>query len=114
MGVESEPSMKPTRISVSTQTIALLFANVVGAIGYVMAASRGGWAIPAERAAGLYVTTGVPFIWFLQILPIVASFFVIKAVWAIVLARRHWRGARYFFIGVLIWLVAIAIDFAHH
>jgi hypothetical protein len=106
--------MKPTRISVSTQSIALLFANVVGAIGYVMAASRGGWAIPAERAAGIYVTTGEPFIWFGQILPIVASFFVINAVWVVALAHRHWRGARYFFIGVLIWLVAIAIDFAHH
>jgi hypothetical protein len=114
MGVESEPSIKPTRISVPTQSIALLFANVVGAIGYMMAASRGGWAIPAEPAAGIYVTTGEPFIWFLQILPIVAIFIVINAVWVIVLAHRHWRGARYFFIGVLIWLVAIAIDFAHH
>lgn len=106
--------MKPKRIYISTQSIALLFANVVGAIGYVMAASRGGWAIQAERAAGIYAATGEPFIWFLQILPIVASFFVMNAIWVIVLAHRHWRGARYFFMGALIWLVAIAIDFAHH
>jgi hypothetical protein len=106
--------MKPTRISVSTQSMALLFANLIGAIGYVMAASRGGWAIPSERAAGIYVTTGEPFIWFLQIIPIAASFLVMNVVWVIVLAHRDWRGARYLLMGVLIWLVAITIDFAHH
>ncbi|MEI9980012.1 MAG: hypothetical protein WDN23_13630 [Edaphobacter sp.] len=46
-----------TRMSIEAQSIALLVANVIGAILYVFAASRGGWAIPAERAAGIYKTT---------------------------------------------------------
>jgi hypothetical protein len=49
-----------------TQSIALLGLNVVGAILYVVAASYGGWAIPQERAAGIYTTIGEPFIWFLK------------------------------------------------
>ena len=106
--------MKPTRISVSTQSIALLFANVVGAIGYVMAASRGGWAIPAERAAGIYTTTGEPFIWLSNILPIVAIFLVINVAWAIILARRQWNGGRFWLLAAAVWLAAVVIDFAHH
>jgi hypothetical protein len=70
--------MQPLRSFVGTQPIALLGANVVGAILYVFAASRGGWAIPAERAAGIFSVTGEPFVWFTAIVPIVAIFFVIN------------------------------------
>lgn len=114
MNFESATSVKQVRSSVSTQSFALLFANLIGSIGYVVAASHGGWAIPAERAAGIYVTTGEPFIWAIQIIPIVASFFLMNGVWVVVLAHRQWRGAHYFMIAMLLWLMAIAIDFAHH
>jgi hypothetical protein len=101
-------------MSVGAQSIALLVANVIGAILYVFAASRGGWAIPAERAAGIYTTTGEPFIWFLSILPIVAIFLVINVAWVVILARRHWSGGRFWLLAAIVWLAAIVIDFAHH
>jgi hypothetical protein len=110
----SELTMQPTRMSVGAQPIAFLVANVVGAILYLFAASRGGWSIPAERAAGVYTTTGEPFVWFLAILPIVAIFFVINVAWTIILARRQWRVGRFWLLAAAAWLVAIVIDFAHH
>jgi hypothetical protein len=110
----SGSAIQPTRMSVGTQPIALLVANVVGAALYVFAASRGGWAIPAERAAGIYTTTGEPFVWFLSILPIVAIFLVINVVWTIILVRRNWSGGRFWLLAAAAWLAAIVIDFAHH
>jgi hypothetical protein len=52
----SGAAIQRTIISAITQPMALLVANVVGAGLYVFAASRGGWAIPAERAAGNFTT----------------------------------------------------------
>jgi hypothetical protein len=101
-------------MSVVGRPVAFLVANVVGAILYLFAASRGGWTIPAERAAGLDTTTGEPFVWFLEILPIVAIFFVINVAWTIILARRQWSGGRFWLLAAATWLVAILIDFAHH
>ncbi len=106
--------MQLTRMSVAAQSIALLVANVIGAILYVFAASRGAWAIPAERAAGIYTTTGEPFVWFLSILPIVAIFLVINVAWVVILARRRWNGGRFCLLAAIVWLAAIVIDFAHH
>jgi hypothetical protein len=101
-------------MSVGPQLIAFLVANVVGATLYVFAASRGSWAIPEERAAGINTTTGEPFVWVLSILPIVAMFLVINLAWTIILARRHWSGRRFLLLAAVVWLAAIVIDFAHH
>jgi hypothetical protein len=87
---------------------------VAGAILYLFTASRGGWAIPAERAAGINTTTGEPFIWFLNILPIVATFLVINVVWVTILARRQWKGCVFWLLSAVIWMTAVTIDFAHH
>ena len=106
--------MQLPRMSVESQQKSLVFANVVGAILYMLAASRGGWAIPAEREAGIHSVTGEPFIWFMSILPIVAVFFVINVVWVVILARRRWVGGRFWLLAAVIWTVAIVIDFAHH
>ena len=107
--------MELPRRSFSAPSVALLVLNVVGAILYVVAASRGGWAIPEERAAGIRTTTGEPFIWFLSILPIVAIFFVINVAWgAVILARRQRKGRLFWLLAAVVWLGAVAIDFAHH
>ncbi|ADV84289.1 hypothetical protein AciPR4_3536 [Terriglobus saanensis SP1PR4] len=93
----------------------LLMLNAVGAVLYVFAASRGGWAIPEERAAGIHVTTGEPFVWFLSILPIVTIFLVINLAWGTgILTRRHWQGGRLWLMAAVVWLGALAVDFAHH
>jgi TRAP-type C4-dicarboxylate transport system permease small subunit len=106
--------MQPSKMPSRTQSIAFLIANITGAILYVFAASRGGWAIPEERAAGINTTTGEPFIWFLSVVPVVAVFMVINVAWTIILSRRHWSGRSYWLLGAVVWLAAIAIDFAHH
>jgi hypothetical protein len=103
------------RRSFGAPSIAPLFLNAVGSILYVVAASRGGWAIPEERAAGIDTTTGEPFIWFLDILPIVATFFVINVAWgAVILARRQCKGGLFWLLAAVVWLGAVVIDFAHH
>ncbi len=101
--------------SFSAPPIALFLLNLVGSIFYVVAASRGGWAIPEERAAEIHTTTGEPFIWFFSILPIVATFFVINVAWgAVILARRQRKGGLFWLLAAVIWLGAVVIDFAHH
>jgi hypothetical protein len=107
--------MQLTKMSLSAKSIAPLALNVVGATLYVVAASRGGWAIPEERAAGIHTTTGEPFVWFLSILPIVAIFFVFNLAWgASILTRWDWQGGHLWLLTVAVWLGAVVIDFAHH
>jgi hypothetical protein len=102
-------------MSFNASSIALLLLNVVGSIFYVVAASRGGWAIPDERAAGIQTMTGEPFIWFLSILPIVTTFSVINVAWgAAILARRQYKGGPFWLLAAVVWLGAVVIDFAHH
>jgi hypothetical protein len=93
---------------------ALTVLNAIGAIIYVARASNA-WAIPQERAAGVYSETGEPFVWFLEIWPIVGVFFVVNLAWgALILARRHWASGRLWLMAAMIWLVAVWIDFARH
>jgi hypothetical protein len=101
-------------MSAGKRSKVLFVANVIGAALYVFAASRGGWAIPAERAAGIYSITGEPFVWFIAILPIVAVFSVVNVTWTVFLMRHSWKGVRVWILAGVVWLLAIAIDFAHH
>ena len=62
------------------RAVLLLIANFFGAVLYVFAASRGGWAITAERAAGIYATTAEPMIWAFNIFRLSLSFW--SSIWA--------------------------------
>jgi hypothetical protein len=91
---------------------ALLVLNTVGAIIYVWFASCG-WATPQVRE--LHAETAEPFIWALSVIPIVGIFSLINVIWGVViLIGRQWRSGKIWLIGTLIWLVAMAVDFAYH
>jgi hypothetical protein len=95
-------------------TFALIAANILGAIGYLAAASPS-WAIPEERAAGIRSITGEPFVWALSVWPILTLFLLVNLTWAtVIIAKRQWQDARFWLIAPLIWLVSISIDFIHH
>jgi len=95
-------------------SIVLITANVVGAVIYLFAASHG-WVIPQERAARLRPVTGEPYVWALYVLPVCVVFFVLNVTWgAFILARKEWRTGVPWLSTIPIWLVAVAIDFAHH
>lgn len=90
-------------------SVVLLTANVVGAVIYVVAASRG-WVITQERAAGLRSVTGEPFVWALYVFPICVVFFVLNVTWgAFVIARKQWRTGVLWLSTIPIWLVAVAL-----
>lgn len=90
----------------------LLAANMVGAVVYLIASSYS-WALPQER--GVSSTTGEPFVWALGVLPIWALFLVVNLIWGgVILARKQWRSGRFWLITSGLWLVSVAVDFAHH
>jgi len=92
--------------------IILLVINVAGAFLYVWRASFS-WAIPEEK--GLNSITGEPFIWAVAVLPVFAVALLMNISWGvIILRRRRWASGRLWLFTATIWLVAIAIDFAHH
>lgn len=92
--------------------IAFLLANIVGIVIYLIASSYS-WALPQEHV--LNSTTGEPFIWALGILPIWALFLLLNLIWgAIIAARKQWRSGRLWLVTGCIWLVSVAVDFAHH
>lgn len=90
--------------------VVLLLLNCVGAVVYLWAASHG-WVKPEERE----FVSGEPFIWFLSVLPVCVVFFLLNLGWAaFILARKQWRIGIFWLVLIPIWLVAVAIDFAHH
>lgn len=90
----------------------LLVINLAGALLYVWRSSFS-WAIPQEK--GLNSTTGEPFIWAIAILPVLAVALLINISWGVMILRqRQWSSGRLWLVVVAIWLIAIAIDFAHH
>jgi len=104
------------RKNLATQrwSVALLATNVIGAVIYVVAASHG-WVIPQERAAGLRSVTGEPYIWAGYVIPIYAAFLLLNLTWgALIIARRRWQSGVFWLLAMPIWVVAVAIDFAHH
>jgi hypothetical protein len=113
---QAERVVHPAKISFMAQPmpLALFLLNVIGAIAYLARASSGGWAIPQERAAGIQSITGEPFVWFVAIFPIVVFFFLLNFVWGAVIVRRQWQGVGFWLLAALVWLGAVAIDFAHH
>jgi hypothetical protein len=113
--MQAERGVHTAKMSFMAQPIpmALLLLNVIGAFAYLIRASSA-WAIPQERAAGIHSITGEPFVWFLAVLPIVAFFFVLNVVWGAVIVRRQWQTVSFWLLTALIWLGALAIDFAHH
>jgi hypothetical protein len=95
-------------------SLALLIANVIGAIVYVARASHS-WVIPEERALGLHSQTSEPFIWAIYVLPILTVYALVNLIWGVVILwRRQWRSGRYWVGAGLIWVIAVVIDFAHH
>jgi hypothetical protein len=113
--MQAERGVHLAKMSFLAQPIpwALLLLNVIGAIAYLIRASNA-WAIPQEREAGIHSITGEPFVWFVGILPIVAFFFVLNVVWGAVIVRRQWQAVGLWLLTALVWLAAVAIDFAHH
>ena len=106
--------LNPKNLPAQRWSFALLACNFVGAIIYVIAASRS-WAIPQEQAAGVHFVTGEPYIWALSVFPICVVFFVLNLTWGgFILARKRWRTGVLWLLTIPIWVVAVAIDFAHH
>ena len=102
-------------MSWNKRSIALLGINLSGALGYVIAASHGGWAIPEERAARIVTTTGEPFVWFTHVLPFIIAFVAIDFAWAIwIVRKRQWQHGLSWLTTAAIWIAAIVVDFAHH
>jgi hypothetical protein len=92
--------------------LVLLVLNFIGAIIYEIAASHG-WVISQERE--FHSVTGEPYVWAFYVFPIWAVFLLLNLVWgAFVVARRQWRSGLWWLTAIQIWLVAMAIDFAHH
>jgi len=106
--------LNPKNLAAQRWSVVLLAFNFIGAVIYVVAASHG-WAIPQEREAGLHSVTGEPYVWAGYVIPICAVFFVLNLTWgALIITRRQWQSGILWLMTIPIWVVAVAIDFAHH
>jgi hypothetical protein len=106
-------TLEPDEYSSVRQVSPTLFiVNVIGATSYVIRASPS-WAIPQER--GLHSMTGEPFVWASFVLPIVAAFALLNLLWGVFICfSRRWRSGYFWLMTVMVWLIAVWIDFAHH
>jgi len=94
--------------------LALFALNFMGAVIYMVAASRG-WVNAQERAQGLDSVTAEPFIWAMYVFPIWVLFVLLNLIWGgVVLARRNWRCGILWLMILPVWVAALAIDFAPH
>jgi len=107
--------MKSTPVTTTWVTRTLIALNAVGAIAYLILASRTWWVIPQERSARIHSVTGEPFVWAIATTEFLLPFVVLNLSWAaFVILRKHPRSARMMLLTPLIWTAAVLIDFAHH
>lgn len=98
-------------ISVKFLDIALIVANAVGIVFYLVLASRG-WRVSEEH--GIIPVTGEPFAWVLA-LPVLGVFLLVNIVWGVLLLRhRNSKRGQWWILTVGVWLLTICVDFAHH
>jgi len=91
--------------------ITFMAANAVGIAFYLVLASRG-WRIPQEH--GIIPVTGEPFVWAL-VLPVLGVFFLADIIWGgLLLHGRESKRRLWWLVTVVIWLLAIALDFSRH
>jgi hypothetical protein len=110
------PSEQLNRRNFAAQrwSVVLLVLNFIGAVVYVVAASKG-WVIPQEGELGLHSVTGEPYVWALSVFPICAVFLILNLTWGVfILARKRSQSGIFWLLTIPIWLVAVVIDFAHH
>jgi hypothetical protein len=98
-------------ISEHRLSLALFVANVIGTITYIFA-SMASWAIPEERAQGVYSVTGEPFVWATRTWPIFICFGLLNVIW--MLTIKKWRDSYFLIAAAVTWLIGMWIDFAHH
>ena len=102
------------RLSFPKMSVVILLANILGSAIYLLGA-RHTWIIPEEQAEGINVITGEPFVWASFVLPVWFVFLVINLGWGLtIVVRRLWLDGRIWLTTLLIWIVAVIVDFAHH
>lgn len=93
--------------------LALFAINGIGAVQYVIAASHGGWVTAQGRE--LHAVTGEPFVWAMVVFPIWGMFLMLNLAWGAALITRSKRLNKiWWLLTIPVWLIAMAIDFAHH
>ena len=113
MNTHSEQANRK-KLTAQRWSIVLLALNFIGAVVYVVRASPS-WVIPQEREAGLHSVTGEPYVWASGVIPICAAFLLLNLTWVVfIIARRQWQSGIFWLSTIAIWMVAMAIDFAHH
>jgi len=105
------PAYRDAGSSVRFLDIALMVANVIGIILYLVLASRS-WRIPQEH--GIVPVTGEPFVWVLA-LPVLGAFLPANIVWGgLLLRHRTPKRGLWWLLTLGVWLLTICFDFAHH
>lgn len=99
---------------IGTLGAALLLANVLGCVIYLLGAKHA-WILPEEAGNGIHSTTGEPFVWAAFVLPVWIVFIIINLTWGVtILVRRRWLEGRIWLVSGSMWIIAAIIDFAHH